>query len=114
MPKLRATTPRRWKTTDARSALTAFAASGLSLDEFARREGLQVQRLHRWRRRLATQDRRATAVRPAPVVAPELIELRPRRAELVEIVLASGRVLRGAETIDVAALARLVAALERP
>ena len=51
---------------------------------------------------------------PARVAAPELIELRPGHAEPVEIVLASGRVLRVAETIDIAALARLVAALERP
>jgi len=116
MPKLRVTTPRRrrWKINDARSALAALAASGLSLDEFAQREGLQVQRLRRWSRRLTKEDRRAAAVRPVRVVAPELIEIRPRRAEPVEIVLASGRVLRVAETIDVAALARLVAALERP
>lgn len=100
---------RRWKVADARSALAALARSGLSLDEFADREGLQVQRLHRWRRRLADDGRR-----PVPVAAPELIEIRPRRAEPVEIVLGSGRVLRVAETIDVAALVRLVAALERP
>jgi transposase-like protein len=92
---------------DARAARAALTASGLSPSGFARREGLDVERLYRWRRELAAEGRPA-----AP--APELIEIRPRPAASVEIVLASGRVLRVAETIDVAALARLVAALERP
>ena len=99
---------RRWKITDARSALAALATSGLSLVEFARREGLEVQRLRRWQRRLA---REARPRRAAP--APALIEIRPRRAEPIEIVLASGRMLRVTETVDVAALARMVAVLER-
>lgn len=97
---------RRWRVDDARSALAALAASGLSLGEFARRNGLQSQRLRRWQRRL---DREA---RPAAAPAAELIEIRPRRAEPVEIVLASGVIVRVAETIDPAALARMVAALD--
>lgn len=116
MPKRRAAAPyshrRRWTTADARSALTALAASGLSLAAFARREGLQVERLRHWRHRLADKGP-GTAPVTAPAPAPELIEIRPRRAEPVEIILRSGRVLRVAETIDVSTLARLVAALER-
>ena len=112
MPKVRAAVPfsrrRRWRAADARSALAALAGSGLPIDAFARREGLDVQRLQRWGRRFADERRRA------PASSPELIEIRPRRAEPIEIVLVSGRVLRVAETVDVAALARLVAALERP
>lgn len=113
MPKRRTAAPssprRRWKLADARTALAALAASGLSLNEFAEREGLKVQRLSRWLRRVGEPD-----LRPAPAATPKVIEIRPRRAEPVEIVLTSGRVLRVAETIDPAALARLVAALERP
>jgi hypothetical protein len=111
MPKLRtASSPRRrrWKIADARSVFAALDASGLSLADFARREGLKLPRLRRWRHRLHAHEKRRQ------VAAPELIEIRPRRAEPVEIVLASGRVLRVAETIDASALARLVAALERP
>jgi len=99
---------RRWKVADARAALAALDRSGLTMEEFAQREGLKVQRLHRWRQRLADDGQ------PVPVPAPELIEICPHRAEPVEIILGSGRVLRVAETIDVAALVRLVAALERP
>lgn len=98
---------RSWKIADARAALKALAASGLSVGAFAQREGLDSDRLYRWRRRLAG-DREARV--PA---TPAVIEIRPtsRRAELVEIVLASGVTLRVSETIDAFALARLVAAL---
>ena len=43
---------RRWTPADARSAVAALEASGLSPLAFARREGLEVERLYRWRRRL--------------------------------------------------------------
>lgn len=115
MPKSPAAVPspprRRWKIADARAALAALSASGLSLDAFASREGLKVERLRRWRHRVGDHGR-AEAVGPLPTA--EVIEIRARRPEPIEIVLASGRVLRVSETIDVSVLVRLVAALERP
>ena len=101
---------RRWTAADARTALAALAESGLTVSVFADQEGLDAERLRRWRRRLQPNDRRRGE---ASAIAAEVIELRPRRAEPIEVVLLSGRVLRVAETIDVEALARLVAALER-
>lgn len=96
---------RRWRVDDARAALATQAASGLSAKDFARREGFDVARLYRWRHQLSAEVR---GRQPAA----EFIEIRPRDAERVEIVLTSGRVLRVSETIDVAALARIIAALE--
>lgn len=98
---------RAWKIADARAALKAQVASGLSVSAFAKREGIDSDRLYRWRRVLAAERKRAVPSSPA------VIELRAplRRSEPVEIVLASGVTLRVAETIDPAALARLVAAL---
>jgi transposase-like protein len=86
------------------------AASGLSLSDFARREGIDPARLYKWRRQLGERAERRTAA-PAPV--PAVIELRagPRPAERVEVVLASGVTLRVTETIDPTALARLIVAL---
>lgn len=122
MSKPAATTPRRrrWRIADARSVLAALASSKLSLPEFAAQEELEPQRLRRWQRRLAREARPAgvraprLARRTVPA-APALIELRPtpspRRAEPIEIVLASGVVVRVAETMEPAALARLVTAL---
>ena len=46
-------TARRWIRSDARAALAALAASGLSASGFAAREGLEVQRLRVWSRKLA-------------------------------------------------------------
>lgn len=111
---------RRWKIAEARAVLAELAASGLSLPEFASLKGLEPQRLRRWQRRLAGEPRRPErprATRPAVPAPAALIELRstssPRRTEPVEIVLASGLVVRVAETIDPATVARLVTALER-
>lgn len=102
----------RWSATEARSALKALAASGMSVSAFAQREGFDEERLYRWRRRFARED-----TVEARTATPAVIELRPplspKRAEPVEIVLGSGVILRVAETIDPAALARLVAALGR-
>ena len=112
MPKDSAAVPyslrRRWTIADARSAVAELAASGLPLDEFARRQGLKIERLRRWRQRLADEGRRR-----ARAPAPELIEIRQRAAAPIEIVLASGRILRVSETIDVSVVSRLIAALER-
>jgi hypothetical protein len=76
------------------------------MSAFAQREGLDVQRLYRWRRQLADAS-------VAPRTA-EFVELRPRgvERERVEVVLRTGRILRASETIDPSLLARLVYALE--
>lgn len=109
---------RRWRIADARSVLAAMTASGLSLPAFANREKLEPQRLRRWQRRLARDARPARSPRPVRRTVPAppaLIELRPtpspRRAEPIEIVLASGVVVRVAETIDPRVLAQMVTAL---
>jgi transposase-like protein len=110
MPRHRLLAPyltgRHWTVADARSALAAWEASGISMLAFAAREGVDVHRLYRWRRRLAVETITAEPT-------PEFVELRPRGAEPVEVVLRSGRVLRVSEAIDPSVLIRLVAALER-
>ena len=84
----------------------------MSLPEFANREGLEPQRLRRWRQRLAREARPAS---PARQAAPALVEFRPsprpRQPEPIEVVLLSGITLRVAETIDPISLARLLTAL---
>lgn len=111
MPRVRQPrfqTRRRWTIADAQEALAAQHASGLSMSAFAKREGLDAQRLSRWRRRLAS---RPAGRRLAPRAA--FIELVPRAPEPVEVVLRSGRILRVSTAVDAAALQRLVAALEQ-
>jgi transposase-like protein len=103
---------RRWTSAEARAALAALGKSGLTASAFAQQEGLDVERLRRWRRRLVSTEQ---LPRPAtgPARAPELIELRPHQPQPVEIVLRSGILVRVPETIDPSMLARLVSALER-
>src|SRR5215207_5132164 len=67
-----------WRETEARVALAAWRASGKALTGFAVAEGLSVEKLTRWRRRLESDgdDRRAPATRVAATFAPvEVIQV---------------------------------------
>jgi transposase-like protein len=109
-PKARQAAPyltrRRWTIDEARAALEAQSASGLSVRAFALREGLDAQRLFRWRRIVATTKHGSAA----PLT---FVEVKPRRAEPIEVVLGSGTILRVAESVDVDALARIAEALDK-
>jgi hypothetical protein len=99
----------RWTAANARAALSALARSGLSPYAFAQREGLDPQRLYRWRDRLA----QATVSE-----SPEFIEVSPpvqeaRPSERIELVLKSGCVLRLPDSFNAETLHRLVELLER-
>jgi transposase-like protein len=111
MPKARQAAPyltrRRWTIDEARAALEAQSASGLSVRAFAQREGLDAQRLFRWRRIVA----RAKHGSAAPLTFVEVKQ--PRHAEPIEVVLSSGRILRVTESVDPDALARIADALDK-
>ena len=104
-------TVRYWRDTDARGALAAHRASGLSLAVFARRHGLTVQRLRWWRQRLTP----AASVTPAPpqwLPVQLLPELTRRPALPLEVVVRGGQVIRVPAEFDPAVLRRVVAVLE--
>lgn len=113
MPKPRRnakyTSSRRWSVADARAVLAAHDASKLSPSAFAAREGFDVQRLHRWRRRLAVV--RAPGVKATPAKA-AFVEVQRRAVGTVDVVLRCGRLVRVAETICPTTLKGLVEALE--
>ena len=96
------TNRRRWTMEDARAALAALDSSGLSTCLFARRAGLDIQRLYYWRRRLSRM----------PSAPPAFIEVRHRTPSPVEVVLRSGRLVRVSDSIDPVVLRRLVTALD--
>ena len=68
MPRSRLPAPclsrRRWTTEDARAALSACDASGLSILAFADREVIDPRRLYRWRRTVTANDAAPTPVSP--------------------------------------------------
>ena len=103
-PPLSYKTRRRWTVVEARAVLAALASSGLSQRAFAEREGYDTQRLRVWRQKLGVEN---TA--PPP---PSFVEVQPRAAERVEVVLPSGVTLRVAESIDASLLRRFVDALD--
>src|SRR4051794_22553398 len=76
----------RWSTEEARTILDHMEASGLSAREFAAREGLDVQRVYRWRAQLRSVRRSTTA--------PAFVEIKPTAAASIEVVLRSGHVVR--------------------
>ena len=96
----RLSSKRRWTVDDARSVLQRFTASGLTVREFAEREGVDPQRLYRWRGVIGEYS------------APAFVEVaRPTSARPVEILLRSGHVVRLSEGFSEEALRRVVAIL---
>jgi len=118
---------RRWSTAQGRAMARAFAASGETKVEFARRHGLGPERVRRWLERVVARERQPAAVEFAPVRlverAPErrpepaafapvrLVERAPERQSGVEIVV-GGRVVRVSAAFCPETLCRVLAALD--
>lgn len=92
---------RRWSASDARVVLEHQEASRLGLEPFALAEGLDPQRLRRWRLQLGERPQ------------PSFVEVAPRVAVApIEVELRSGRVIRIRDGFSMELLSRVVAALE--
>jgi len=118
MPRAKSHTPttkrQRWTRGQARAVLEKQASSGLTVREFAEREGLKPVRLQRWRERLgigASQRLAASAASMPERTA--FVEVRAQRPSRIELVLRTGHVLFVPDSFDAGALSRLVEILER-
>lgn len=95
--------------------IARWERSGLSRDEFAAKEGVSAPRLAWWR----WHFKKVTAVRELEEAAPREtvsfvhLEAASPSASVLEVVLATGRVIRVPPAFDEEALARIVAVLER-
>ena len=69
---------RHWTEAEARGALVACEASGLSMRAFALREGVRPRRLYRWTKRLGESKRSDTA---ALRFVPAVVKVDAPRAE---------------------------------
>jgi hypothetical protein len=104
---------RRWTAEQAGQVLAALDRSGLKLTAFAIREGLDPQRLTRWRRQLAAAaPPMFEEVVPEVAAAADHVVVAQAEREHFEVVLASGRVVRVPASFDVGALRRLLAVVE--
>jgi transposase-like protein len=75
---------RRWRAAEAEAVLGELESSGLSVSGFAAREGLDAQRLYRWRAQLAATG----------AMGPRFVEVKTVAAAALEVVLRSGVVVR--------------------
>lgn len=66
----RAAASNYWTEAEAQAVLEAYEASGLSVAEFARRQGLGAQRLRWWKKRRAEEAGPALSFVPVHVAAP--------------------------------------------
>ena len=82
--------------------LSAVEESGESLAAFAKREGLSAERLYRWRRKLTKQAFVEIERKPVAIDG----------GGVLEVVVASGRVVRVPANFNASALQRLLAVLE--
>jgi hypothetical protein len=88
-----------------RSRLESWDASGLSLREFASREGLRTNTLWAWKKRL-----RGTSG-AMPKFSPLSVTSSAKPPALLEVVIGEGVVVRVGADFDEATLTRLVRAL---
>lgn len=102
--------PARWSPDTARDVLQALDDSRLPIAEFARREGIDPQRLYLWRRKLA-----GSSASPA---SPGLVELRVRATSAVpsgavEVICPTGHVVRVRDMTQPEVLTLVLRAIER-
>lgn len=100
----RTTKRTRWTAEDAKAILELWKVSGLSLQKFAVQQGVQVQRLHRWKQRVGETSVNAfveVPLRPVRPTAP------------VEVVLTDGLVVRVSESAGIPLALEVVSALAR-
>ena len=109
-----ATTRRRWSDAQKRAILAEVDAAGGSVSEVARRHGLHTSLLFRWRRLKSGPPTAASPPRAKfiPLALPSPPASVPKVSK-IEIVLAGGRTVRVETDVDVAALRRLLDALDR-
>jgi hypothetical protein len=105
---------RHWRAPDAQVALAEWGRSGLELEEFTRRHGLDPRRLRRWQARL---DQEGAPLRFHPVefrLDPEPSDERERESGDggVRLVLRGGRHVAVGRGFDEELLAQLVKVVE--
>lgn len=99
---------RRWSKADGRAMAQAFAASGETKAAFAKRHGLEEERVRRWLRQVGEQDCKQQPVAFVPV---QVVERVPKRRGGVEIVVGA-RVVRVSAGFCKETLLEVLAALE--
>ena len=95
--------------------LARFSSCGLTAAQFCALEAVSLPSFYAWKRRLAAEAQADTAAHPAADLGPRLLPVRLQpSAPAVELVLASGAVLRLPPGSDLAWVRSLVTVLGEP
>jgi transposase len=94
-----------------RERVEKWAASGLSAEEFASREGIRPERLFFWKRRLRASSAIAVAGVSFAKISVQAKSTEAVLAEPLEVLTRSGHVIRVRPRFDESTLLRLVSAL---
>jgi hypothetical protein len=101
----------RWSEEEARDAIEAWQRSGLELDDFAAKNGLEVIRLQRWMAKLKrSANTPETAERRPQMLPVRIVSSASSETEMMEIVLENGVRVRVRAGFDPRALAELISA----
>jgi hypothetical protein len=98
----------QWSELEARSVLSAWRSSGVSIERFATARGIVPQRIRWWKKKLGASapSRKATALLPVRVVASE-----SSRGTPIQVILPSGHIVRVGRGFDEDTFARVMAIL---
>ena len=99
----------QWSELEARSVLSAWRASGASIERFASVRGLVPQRLRWWKKKLEAGggSHKSMELLPVAVVAGS----EPSRGTPIQVILPSGHIVRVGRGFDEDTFARVMAIL---
>lgn len=89
--------------------LARWRALGLSMQRFARQQGVRVQRLHRWKQLLGAAVVKGFIEVPLPTPR----SVTTTSVTTVEVILKKGAVVRVSDTASIALAVELINALEQ-
>ena len=98
----------RWVKAKAAEVLEAQRHSGLSMQDYADKEGIDCQRLHRWARRLRVDN----SAEPFAFVPVSVGAQRNAGSSQIEIATRSGQVARLADGFNASTLRSVLSVLE--
>jgi hypothetical protein len=103
----------RWTPGDAQRVLEAWRASGLELSAWCRREGVEYERVRRWRSQLGVRSRRAAPSSAATFLPVRVVGSDPSpEGPSFELDLSRGMRLHVPPQFDERSLTRLLSVLE--
>lgn len=98
----------RWSEDEARDAIEAWRASGLGLDDFAAKNGLEVIRFQRWMAKMKGSSKPAATENGPRMLPVRIVDRARSESDAIELVLENGVRVRVRAGFDREVLAELI------